>query len=110
MNDVSITSFCHNMFLFSYRKPGVVRIIVAPGSYSPVCVVRYRESSLHATLSVTLTPCKSMEGELCIQGHYDSFYIGALHCTLQMKTYICMLSCNMDRSNIDIFGRRISSI
>ena len=35
-----------------------------PLSYSPVSIVRYREPSLHATLSITLTPCKSMEGGL----------------------------------------------
>ena len=34
----------------------------------PHCGLRYRESSLHATLSIMLTPCKSMEDGLAFQG------------------------------------------
>ena len=53
---------------------GVVGLV--PRSYSPACIVRYRESSLHATLSITLNPCTSMEGGLWFQGDYDFFYTG----------------------------------
>ena len=34
------------------------------------------ESSLYAILSITLTPCKSMEGGLMFQGHLYSFHTG----------------------------------
>ena len=38
--------------------------------------MRYRESSLHTTLSITLTPCKSMEGRLIFLGDLYSFRSG----------------------------------
>ena len=58
-------------------QAGVVGIKV-PGNASPPCVVRYRESSLQATLSITLTPCKSMEGGLAFQGDSHSFHTGPI--------------------------------
>ena len=48
-------------------------VVGTPGNASPPCVLRYRESSLHETLSITLTPCKSMEGGLAFQGDSHSF-------------------------------------
>ena len=41
--------------------------------WSPACTVKHRQSSLHATLSLTLTPCKSMQGGLGFQGGSLSF-------------------------------------
>ena len=54
--------------ILSWLYSGVVGIKV-PGNASPPCVVRYRKSPLHATLSITLTPCKSMEGGLAFLSH-----------------------------------------
>ena len=56
-------------------KAGVVGMQV-PGNASPPCVVRYRESSLPTILSITLTPCKSMEGGLVFQRDSHSFHTG----------------------------------
>ena len=37
-------------------------------NWSPAYTVKYRQSTLHATLSLTLTPCKSMHGGLGVSG------------------------------------------
>ena len=66
---------CESTFshMFYIKLPGVVGIKV-PRNISPPCVALcgevhlYMDSSLHATLSITLTPCKSMEGGLIFQG------------------------------------------
>ena len=47
--------------------------INVPGNASPPW-----ESSLHATLNVTLTPCKSMEGGLEFQKDSHSFHTGVM--------------------------------
>ena len=65
-----------NHYLWFYvRSTGVVGIKV-PGNASPPCVVRYMESSLHATLSIMLTPCKSMEGGLAFLSHRPIVFNG----------------------------------
>ena len=44
----------------------VGRVVLCNGS--PACTVKYRQSTLHATLSLTPTPCKSMHGGLGFHG------------------------------------------
>ena len=48
-------------------------------NWSPACTVKYRQSTLHATLSLTLTPCKSMQGGLGFQGDSRSFHTGSVN-------------------------------
>ena len=54
---------------------GVVgRVVLC--NWSPACTGKYRNSTLHATLSLTLTPCKSIQGGLAFQGDSRSFHTG----------------------------------
>ena len=59
----------------AYLYAGVVgRVVLC--NWSPVCTVKYRQSTLDATLSLTLTPCKSIQGGLGFQGDSRSFHTG----------------------------------
>ena len=50
--------------------------VVVLCNWSPACTVKYRQSTIHATMGLTLTPCKSMQGGLGFQGDSRSFHTG----------------------------------
>ena len=58
----------------NYYTGAVGRVVLC--NWSPACTVKYRQSTLQATLSLTLTPCKSMQGGLGFQEDSRSFHTG----------------------------------
>ena len=67
---------------------GVIWIVVTR-SYSPACrVVTFRESSLHATLNITLTLCMSIESGLWLQ---ERLWFLLHRCTFNSFIAVCFV-------------------
>ena len=74
-------------------------------NWSPAWTVKYWQSTLRATLSLTLTRCKSMQGGLGFQGDSRSFHTG---CKAMMMMVLFLIGTG-DRHNcwahwLDLFN------